>query len=55
MSTTLSRTPPLTTSSLTATEFAVVCLFSLLGLTLNAALLPLLSDEAINAMFSAIG
>jgi hypothetical protein len=35
-------------------EFAVVCLFSLLGLTLTAAALSHLSDETISMMFSSI-
>jgi hypothetical protein len=35
-------------------EFAVVCLFSLLGLTLTAAALSYLSDETISVMFSSV-
>jgi hypothetical protein len=35
-------------------EFAVVCLFSLLGLTLTAAALSYLSNETISIMFPSI-
>jgi hypothetical protein len=40
--------------SIISPEFAVVCLFSLLGLTLSAAALSYLSDETISMMFSSI-
>jgi hypothetical protein len=60
----VAATPSLPTSSLrkggpaalraTSQEFAVVCLFSLLGLTLTAAALSYLSDETISVMFSSV-
>jgi hypothetical protein len=37
-----------------SSKFAVVCLFSLLGLTLTAAALSYLSDETISIMFSSL-
>ena len=36
-------------------SLAVVCLFSLLGLTLSAAVLSCVSSETIGIMFSSIG
>jgi hypothetical protein len=55
MSITLAQNLPVTTPSVGSMECAVVCLFSLLGLILNAAVLPFLSDEPINMMFSCMG
>jgi hypothetical protein len=55
MSITLVQTHRMTTPRVTSLEFAVVCLFSLMGLTLTAAVLPFLSDEMIGMMFSCIG
>ena len=36
-------------------DLAVVCLFSLLGLTLSAAILSYVSSETISVLFSSIG
>jgi hypothetical protein len=38
-----------------SSEFVVVCLFSLLGLTLTAATLSYFSEETIRMMFSPLG
>jgi hypothetical protein len=54
MSTTLAETRPTTLRTISP-ELAAVCLFSLLGLTLSAAVLSYLSDETISMMFSSIG
>ena len=54
MSTTLAQTRPATLSTISP-DFAGVCLFSLLGLTLSAVVLSYLSDETISMMFSSIG
>ncbi len=54
MSTTFAQARPAALRGISP-EFAVVCLFSLLGLTLSAAVLSYLSDETISMMFSTIG
>ena len=54
MSTTLVQSRP-TTRSAISSDFATVCLFSLLGLTLTAAVLSYVSSETISIMFSSIG
>jgi hypothetical protein len=54
MSTTLAQTRPATLSTISP-DFAGVCLFSLLGLTLSAAVLSYVSNETISLMFSSIG
>jgi hypothetical protein len=54
MSTTLAQTRPTTLSSISL-DLAGVCLFSLLGLMLSAAVLSYVSSEAISMMFSSIG
>jgi hypothetical protein len=53
MSTTLVQTRPITLSTISP-DLAVVCLFSLLGLTLSAAVLSCLSSETISMMFFSI-
>jgi hypothetical protein len=55
MSVAFVQNPAMTTPRTTSLELAVVCLFSLLGLALTAAVLPYLSDETISTMFSSIG
>ena len=54
MSSTLILTRP-TTLSTVSPDLAVVCLFSLLGLTLSAAVLSCVSSETISMMVSSIG
>jgi hypothetical protein len=54
MSTTLALTRPATLSTVSA-DFAGAGLFSLLGLTLSAAVLSYVSSETISLMFSSIG
>jgi hypothetical protein len=54
MSTTFAQTRP-TTRVTISPDLAVVGLFSLLGLTLSAAVLSYVSSETINMMFSSIG
>jgi hypothetical protein len=54
MSTTLVQTRP-TTRSAISSDFASMCLFSLLGLTLTAAVLSYVSSETIGVMFTSIG
>jgi len=54
MSTTLAQTRPTTLSTISP-NLAAVCLFSLLGLTLSAAVLSYVSSETISMMFSSIG
>lgn len=53
MSSTLVQARPTTLSTISA-DLAVVCLFSLLGLTLSAAVLSYVSSETISVMFSSI-
>jgi hypothetical protein len=50
MLTTLAPTLPMESLRGGSLEFAVVCGFSLLGLTFTAAVLPFLSDEAVNTI-----
>ena len=54
MSITLAQTRPSTLRAVSP-EIAAVCLFSLLGLTLSAAVLSYVSSETISTMFSSIG
>jgi hypothetical protein len=54
MSSTLEQARP-TTLSTVSPDLAVVCLCSLLGLTLSAAILSNVSSETISMMFSSIG
>ncbi len=54
MSTNLVQTRP-TTRSASSLDFATVCLFSLLGLTLTAAVLSYVSNETISMLFTSIG
>ena len=54
MSTTLVETRPITLSTISP-NLAAVCLFSLLGLTLSAAVLSYVSSETISMMFFSIG
>jgi hypothetical protein len=54
MSTTLDLTRATTLSSISP-DLAGLCLFSLLGLTLSAAVLSCVSSETISMMFSSIG
>jgi len=55
MSTNLVQTRP-TTRSASSLDFATVCLFSLLGLTLTAAaVLSFVSNETISMLFTSIG
>ena len=54
MSTTLVQTRP-TTRPTISPALAAVCLFSLLGLTLSAAVLSYVSSEMISMMFFSIG
>ena len=53
MSTTLVQTRPITLSTISR-DLAVVCLFSLLGLTLSAAVLSYVPSEMISMMFFSI-
>ena len=54
MSNTFTQTRPFTLSTISP-DLAVVCLFSLLGLTLSVAVLSYVSSETISMMFSSIG
>jgi hypothetical protein len=54
MPTTLVQARPTTLGAISP-DLAVVCLFSLFGLTLSAAVLSYVSSETINMMFSSIG
>jgi hypothetical protein len=54
MSTTLAQTRPTTLSTISL-DLAAVCLFSLLGLTLTAAVLSYVSNETISMLFTSIG
>ena len=54
MSITFAQTRP-TTLPTSSPEIAAVCLFSLLGLTLSAAVLSYVSSETISMMFSSVG
>jgi hypothetical protein len=54
MSITLDLTRATTLSSISP-DLAGLCLFSLLGLTLSAAVLSCVSSETISMMFSSIG
>ena len=54
MPTTLPRTDLVTLSTLSP-DLAAVCLFSLLGLTLTAAVLSYVSNETISMLFTSIG
>jgi hypothetical protein len=55
MSSTLAPTLPILLSPAIWLDLAVVCLFSLLGLTLSAVVLSCVSSETISIMFSSIG
>ena len=54
MPTTLAQTRPTTLSTISP-DLAAVCLFSLLGLTLTAAVLSYVSNETISMLFTSIG
>jgi hypothetical protein len=54
MSNTFTQTRPITLSTISP-DLAVVCQFSLLGLTLSVAVLSYVSSETISMMFSSIG
>ena len=54
MSSTLVQARP-TTISTVSPDLVVLCLFSLLGLTLSAAVLSYVSSETISMMLSSIG
>ena len=54
MSTTHAQADPAMLSTISP-DLAVVCLFSLLGLTLSAAVLSCVSSETVGIMFSSIG
>lgn len=54
MHTTLAQTRPTTLSTILL-DLAVVCLFSLLGLTLTAAFLSYVSNETMSMLFNSIG
>jgi hypothetical protein len=54
MPTTLAQTRPTTRPSISP-DLASVCLFSLLGVMLSAAVLSYVSSETISMMFSSIG
>jgi hypothetical protein len=54
MSSTLVQARP-TRLTVVSRDLTVVCLFSLLGLTLSAAVLSCVSSETISTMFSSIG
>jgi hypothetical protein len=55
MSTLLAQTLPITPLATIRPDPTVVCLFSLLGLTLSAVVLSCVSSETISIMFSSIG
>ena len=52
MSTLLAQTPPITPLATIRPDLTVVCLFSLLGLTLSAVVLSSVSSETLSVMFS---
>ena len=54
MSSTLVQARPTAISTISP-DLAIVCMFSLLGLTLSAAVLSYVSSETISVMFSSIG
>jgi hypothetical protein len=54
MSSTLAQARPTTLSTISP-DLAVVCVFSLLGLTLSASVLSYVSSETIGVMISYIG
>jgi hypothetical protein len=54
MPTTLAQTRPTTLSTISP-DLTAVCLFSLLGLTLTAAVLSYVSNETISMLFTSIG
>ena len=54
MPTTLAQIRPTTLSTISP-DLAVACLFSLLGLTLTAAVLSYVSNETISMLFTSIG
>jgi hypothetical protein len=54
MSTTLAQTLPIRTSLPIWLDPTVVCLFSLVGLTISAVVLSCVSSETISIMFSSI-
>jgi hypothetical protein len=54
MSTMRAQTRPTTLSTISP-DLAAVCLFSLLGLTLTAAVLSYVSNETISMLFTSIG
>ena len=54
MSTTHAQADPVMRSTISP-DLAVVCLFSLLGLTLSAAVQSCVSSETVGIMFSSIG
>ena len=54
MPTTLALALPTRSEAAGQLEFAVVCLFSLLGLTLTVAVLACVSDETISLMFNSM-
>jgi hypothetical protein len=55
MSPTLAQTFPVTPVATIGPDLSVVCLFSLLGLALSAAVLSCVSSETISVMFSSLG
>jgi hypothetical protein len=55
MSTTLTQTLPITPRATILPNFAVVCLFSLLGLMLSAVIVSCVSSETVSMMFSPLG
>jgi hypothetical protein len=55
MSITLAQTLPITPLDTIWPDLAVVCLFSLLGLTLSAVVLSCVSSETISIMYPSIG
>ena len=55
MSIFLAQTLPITPIATIRPDLIVVCLFSLLGLTLSAVVLSCVSSETISIIFSSIG
>ena len=55
MPTALAQPHPITPLATILPDYIVVCLFSLLGLTLSAVVLSCVSFETIGMMFSALG
>jgi hypothetical protein len=55
MSTTLAQSPPITPLVTILPDYIIVCLFSLLGLTLSVVVLSYASFETISMMFSPFG